>query len=768
MGNNLRTVQFLRSETIASRQAAIDGLTNLLSSTTTTIYDGMVALARYKNEDDAIVTLAGIYAVRDESGQTKKSVTIIDVEGSAADVEALRQEINAKLGSGITSANTVTMQLTALSGNNQSTSAETSVEGAKRYADEKVRASLDALDASSVANENKVVSDVTQTDGKISATTKNITEVKLDGYAEGEDADIAATDTLGQALGKLQGQINAMDKEASSGSGEVVITVTQEDGKVSEVKSKIKDVLLTGYVKGNGVKPIAETDSINSALSKLENSIDAVQSATTVASADNSITVVTATSGTDISVNIKTGDHVLAKDGGNGVYTNIALSSVTPSSTTVREEYSLVGTDGTVLGSNIKIYKDSSLLSVALLHADITANPQVLPTYDKTTNTWTDIPETAQTQANQALCFAYENVSGNTVIAAVPVGSFINEQEFASGVTWDETENKVRGVVDSTSEKDESNNPFLTVGSDGFKISGIKDAIDTKINKLDATVSDGTTAGTVTSDHVQVVIDEVDGKLTAVTVTETNIADKDKTVTEIGSSNNSISATSATTTDGTVKYDIVTDADKIQMSGFSADSTSSLSGILESDSIVTAFEKTNTVITENEEVIANALNDLNGRVDEISGKTLTDVTSANNSITPTITTHTDGTKTVDLATDASKISGLTAVADVDYGRAKLSGVTETDSTRTGIKNLYDSLKSEIQARKDAILARAISGSSAITITETPNGDGFGTTVTLKLDESTDGNGHEKIGTDNALTITDNGLFLSTKWDCGTF
>ena len=55
------------------------------------------------------------------------------------------------------------------------------------------------------------------------------------------------------------------------------------------------------------------------------------------------------------------------------------------------------------------------------------------------------------------------------------------------------------------------------------------------------------------------------------------------------------------------------------MSGFSADATSALSGISEGDSIATAFEKTNTVITENERVTAAALTDLNTRVDTISG-----------------------------------------------------------------------------------------------------------------------------------------------------
>ena len=173
------------------------------------------------------------------------------------------------------------------------------------------------------------------------------------------------------------------------------------------------------------------------------------------------------------------------------------------------------------------------------------------------------------------------------------------------------------------------------------------------------------------------------------------------------------------------------------------------------------------VLEENERTVSETLNNFKTRLDSFSGKAVTDIISSDNSISATTVQTVDGIK-ADLTTNASKISGLTAVANSDEGAAKVSGVSATDTVQVGIKNLYDSLKSEIAARKSAILARKFSGDSAIQVTETPNADGFGTTISLKLDAATQGNGSEKTGVDNALTVTNNGLFLSSSWECGTF
>jgi hypothetical protein len=293
--------------------------------------------------------------------------------------------------------------------------------------------------------------------------------------------------------------------------------------------------------------------------------------------------------------------------------TLLQISATTPSETNVKEQYNLVNASGETIGATIKIYKDSSLYNVYLGHMDdtIAGDPPVVT------------PGTGDT----ALCFIYHKEDGSYELVPVNVESFLDESEFASGVTA--TNHIVHGVVDPASES------FLTVGADGFKITGVSGLVESAIEDLDATVSNSSTSG-----HVGVEVVEEDGKLVSVTVSENDIASETdlnalsaKTVTEVASSNASISATSSSTADGTVKYDIVTDADKIQMSGFSADSASALSGIAESDSIATAFEKTNAVITENERVTAAALTDLDGRLDKVEDEYISGITVNGSGVT---------------------------------------------------------------------------------------------------------------------------------------
>ena len=557
INNNVENVKFLRNQRpFESREAARIALGNNKGVAD----DGTSLLARYSVEESGatvIKTIVGYVAVVGETHH----LTIIDVEGASEDIEKLREEINAKLGNGIGSgaSETVTAQLTALSGNGESTSAETSVEGAKRYADEL----KSQMDYSGVTTGDGVyVTNVTQADGIVSATTA----------------------TLPSVTGEVE-------------SKKVVMSVSEDKGEIAVTKGTIessdKTVVIGDLTEGNGIDFKVNIDNVT--LEKNENGVISVTSS-----------ALTQYVGDDDTIQISA-----AVEGVKTVSSPLTIEKITAGlDADVREAYRLVGHSGNTIGELVKIYKDSSLLSVALLHADTTATPQVLPTYNKETDTWTDIA--TPTEANQALCFAYENISGATVIAAVPVGAFINEQEFASGITWDSAAGKVKGVVDSTSET------FLTVGTNGFKLSGVQDAINAAVSGLDADVS-GTT------EHIKVNVVEEDGVITTVTVEEDNIANANdlaelsaKTVTALTSTNGSITA-QIDDAAGCKTYDIETDADKIKMSGFSADATSALSGIATSDSIATAFEKTNTVITENERVTAEALNNLNTRVDTVSG-----------------------------------------------------------------------------------------------------------------------------------------------------
>ena len=514
--------------------------------------DGEMALARY-GSDNNVKTLAGIM-YKTSSGQ---SITIIDVEGASEDVQELREQMEATFGSGVTTANTATAQLAALSGNTASTSAETSVEGAKRYADDLIS----TLDGGVTAETGYFVKSVSEVDGKISGTIE-----ALPSY---DDAAVAK---------------------------KFVIAVDETNGKIAvergEISSSAKTIVLNDNTDG-GIDFDVNIDN-----------------STIVKNADTGVISVASAALTQY-VGDEDAIHVSDVDANNKktISSLLTISATTPTETNVKEQYNLVGASGNTIGATIKIYKDSALLSVALLHADFSdpANP-VLPTYNKATNTWTDI--SSPTEENLALCYAYEDVNGDLQIVAIPVGDFLRETEFASGVTWDAASGKVKGVVDTTSES------FLTVGADGFKLSGVQNAINAAVADLYADESGST-------EHITVNVVEENGVVTKVTVEEDNIANaadlaalSGKTITAVTSTNGSIAATISNEA-GNKTADIQTDADKIQMSGFSAGNTTALSGIAESDSIATAFEKTNAVITENERVTAAALTDLDGRLDVI-------------------------------------------------------------------------------------------------------------------------------------------------------
>lgn len=351
-----------------------------------------------------------------------------------------------------------------------------------------VQDQINAMDANSVADDNKVVSDVTQENGQITATAKNITAVKLGGYAEGSDAKVAETDTLGQALGKLQGQINGMDKAADAVNGQVVTTVSEADGKVSETKANVKDLQLGGYAKDTTkTGDIAATDTINTALSKLENTIGANK----ISNADSSINVTTATTGTDINVNIKLGEKVIKKDGNGGLYTNINLVKISDSlPTTVKERYELRDSDNNKIGESIDIAKDSHIVSIRYI---------------------TDSGDTHY----QNLEYKYIDVNGTEQTEYVDISSLVLEAEFKDGL--DVVDHQVKVKIDTESEKDSQGTPvsFLTVGPNGVKLSGIKDEIDRKINALDVT-------DTAESGKYVNIVNETDGKIA---VSRANVSD---------------------------------------------------------------------------------------------------------------------------------------------------------------------------------------------------------------------------------------------------
>ena len=246
-----------------NRKAAESRLKEFASGNTYTDLDGVAILARYKSEKNTndILTLVGIM-YEDQSGA--KSITIIDVEDLKSDakieVDALKEAVNELKGNPSTS-----------------TSGETSVEGAKRYTDEKI-AELDVTDA---AEENKYVSSVIETDGRITVSRtaipivgvtdtkendKFVTSIKLEGNTvQAERAQITssqvsrvATDITGvtveAALAEVKGSSKVTLSSTAPSDGTSVLkkyTLYQNREEIGEIDIP-KDLVVTSgsVVKG--------------------------------------------------------------------------------------------------------------------------------------------------------------------------------------------------------------------------------------------------------------------------------------------------------------------------------------------------------------------------------------------------------------------------------------------------------------------------------------------------------------------------------------
>lgn len=207
-------------------------------------------------------------------------------------------------------------------------------------------------------------------------------------------------------------------------------------------------------------------------------------------------------------------------------YKVVAVDS--PASTSLAE-YKLQVAEGTSKtyadvssSATIVVPKDNAFVTAQLGHVGATA--------DSSTGVITD------GSGADALLIEYINGSGVYTLVAVPIGSFLTESEFKDGLAvnangevsaklgqglefgGESGENQsIKVKIDSTSEGDSQTTsvPFLSVGANGVKISGIKDEIDRKIAALDYTNT--AVAGQYVSE-----VDETNG---VISVSRANVAD---------------------------------------------------------------------------------------------------------------------------------------------------------------------------------------------------------------------------------------------------
>lgn len=152
-------------------------------------------------------------------------------------------------------------------------------------------ATLDVTDDKAV--EGQYVAAIQETDGIVSVKERaNVSEAVLKNYAKGSDATaVAATDTVNQAISKLENQVDAAKTAASTGittaiealdntdtaeGGKVVTAVSTANGIAQPTKADFAGIKLGGFAQDTAATgAIDSNDTLAAALNKLENKIDA-------------------------------------------------------------------------------------------------------------------------------------------------------------------------------------------------------------------------------------------------------------------------------------------------------------------------------------------------------------------------------------------------------------------------------------------------------------------------------------------------------------
>jgi hypothetical protein len=266
--------------------------------------------------------------------------------------------------------------------------------------------------------------------------------------------------------------------------GESYTTIIDVDGTEAEIEEIVErldnlgDELENKFGSGTTVEDVIQ-DIIDEVIkNKINEDGDGADGSIAVHTDESGTTlsVVLDESGKDPSTGIDTG--ILSTDPEKGIVATINLVALSPEeiaelsgASNIKEAYKLVGNDGeTAKGDIVKIYKDTSLISVQIGKMDDEIDPQTGEI-------------TPGTTGNTALEFVYQLADQTYELVKLDVESFLEENEFADGLQVD---NHVVSVkIDEDSEtvstgEGATNVAVLTVSENGIKVDNIQKAIDSK------------------------------------------------------------------------------------------------------------------------------------------------------------------------------------------------------------------------------------------------------------------------------------------------
>ena len=162
--------------------------------------------------------------------------------------------------------------------------------------------------------------------------------------------------------------------------------------------------------------------------------------------------------------------------------------------------------------------------------------------------------------------------------------------------------------------------------------------------------------------------------------------------------NVSVNGTAGTVNNGvanvTISPNTLTLGNDYDTTNLGASESLNISG---TDTVNKAFKKVNKIITDNEKVVAASLNDLNDRTKEPSGKTVTEVTSSDNTVAITKTKKADNTIAYDLkivgggsgASTNAKTYNFATTTDANHNVKFDTSVSGNVTNVSGNIDIYD-------------------------------------------------------------------------------
>ena len=265
----------------------------------------------------------------------------------------------------------------------------------------------------------------------LTKTTKSIT----DEIARAKAAEKANTDAINQEVTNREAAINGLNAEIKGGAGKFIQSVKEEHGVIAAVEADLTAAAVA-YNK-TGDKVIAKATDVSAAIKELD--------AKVAANKDAELTYKT----------VKlTAEEVTA------------LGDVN-----VKEAYKVVSVNKegtkTTVGDIIKIYKDSSLVSID----------------------YTEVND--KSKKGQFLKYVYTLANGTEKTVYVDMSKLVDQAEVEKGIQAIDGKLSIK-----LAEGNEAN--FLTVDANGLKLSGVQTAIDTAKkavqDNLDAEITRATQA----------------------------------------------------------------------------------------------------------------------------------------------------------------------------------------------------------------------------------------------------------------------------------